>query len=212
MNILQELHRIDPNEPGSWPVAIKAIALLLLLGVILILGYFLVWEEQWDTLERAQTQEVTLKETLLARKKGAANLDALRLQLAEVEQTLGTLLRQLPDKSELDALLVDINRAGLGRGLQFELFKPDVKEVIRDFYAELPVSVKVTGNYHDIGAFASDVAQLPRIVSLHDIEMAPSKDQQLIFSATAKTFRYLDDEEIAEQQKLQKQKNAKKKR
>lgn len=212
MNILQELRRIDPNEPGSWPVAIKAIALLLLLGVMLILGYFLVWEEQWDTLERAQTQEVTLKETLLARKKGAANLDALRLQLAEVEQTLGTLLRQLPDKSELDALLVDINRAGLGRGLQFELFKPDVKEVIRDFYAELPVSVKVTGNYHHIGAFASDVAQLPRIVSLHDIEMTPSKEQQLVLSATAKTFRYLDDEEIAEQQRLQKQKNAKKKR
>ena len=111
------------------------------------------------------------------------------------------MLKQLPNKSELDALLVDINRAGLGRGLQFELFKPAASELIKEFYAELPVTVRVTGNYHDIGAFASDVSRLSRIVTLHDMEILPGKDQQLILSATAKTFRYLDDGELANQGK-----------
>lgn len=176
----------------------------------MVAGYFLDWEEQWEALEQVQQEEDTLKNTFIAKKNSAVNLDLLRVQLTEVEQTLGTLLKQLPNKSELDALLVDINRAGLGRGLQFELFKPNAKETVREFYAELPVSVRVTGNYHDIGAFASDVAQLPRIVTLQDIEIIPGKDRQLILNATAKTFRYLDDEEIAERKREMTEKNKQK--
>lgn len=211
MNLLEELRHVNPNEPGSWPVLIKAGALVLLLGTLMVAGYFLDWEEQWEALEQAQQEEETLKNTFKSRKTSAVNLDLLRTQLTEIEQTLGTLLKQLPNKSELDALLVDINRAGLGRGLQFELFKPNAKETIREFYAELPVSVRVTGNYHDIGAFASDVAQLPRIVTLQDIEITPGKDRQLILNATAKTFRYLDDEEIAEHKREMAEKNKQKK-
>lgn len=207
MNVLEELRHINPNEPGGWPAAIKAGALALLLVTLLVAGYFLDWEEQWTTLEQVQEEENTLRSTFLTKKTSAVNLDALRQQLADVQKNLGTLLKQLPNKSELDALLVDINRAGLGRGLQFELFKPDVKETFRDFYAELPVTVRVTGSYHDIGAFASDVAQLPRIVTLHDIEITPGKDHQLILNATAKTFRYLDDDEIAERKREEAEKN-----
>ena len=210
MNLLEELRHVNPNEPGSWPVLVKAGALVLLLGTLMVAGYFLDWEEQWEALEQAQQEEETLKNTFKSRKTSAVNLDLLRTQLTEIEQTLGTLLKQLPNKSELDALLVDINRAGLGRGLQFELFKPNAKETIREFYAELPVSVRVTGNYHDIGAFASDVAQLPRIVTLQDIEITPGKDRQLILNATAKTFRYLDDEEIAEHKREMAEKNKQK--
>lgn len=211
MNLLEELRHVNPNEPGSWPVLVKAGALVLLLGTLMVAGYFLDWEEQWEALEQAQQEEETLKNTFKSRKTSAVNLDLLRTQLTEIEQTLGTLLKQLPNKSELDALLVDINRAGLGRGLQFELFKPNAKETIREFYAELPVSVRVTGNYHDIGAFASDVAQLPRIVTLQDIKITPGKDRQLILNATAKTFRYLDDEEIAEHKREMAEKNKQKK-
>lgn len=199
MNLLEELRHINLNDPGSWPVQIKASALTLLLLVIVTVGYFVDWQEQWEALEQAQAEEATLKQTYLVKKADAVNLDALRQQSAEIEQSLGALLKQLPDKSELDALLVDINRAGLGRGLQFELFKPATSETIREFYAELPVSVRVTGSYHDIGAFASDVAQLPRIVTLHNMEITPTADRQLVLNAVAKTFRYLDEEEINNQ-------------
>ncbi|HNO74344.1 MAG TPA: type 4a pilus biogenesis protein PilO [Nitrosomonas mobilis] len=199
MNLLEELRHINLNDPGSWPVQIKASALTLLLLVIVTVGYFVDWQEQWEALEQAQAEEATLKQTYLVKKADAVNLDALRQQSAEIEQSLGALLKQLPDKSELDALLVDINRAGLGRGLQFELFKPATSETIREFYAELPVSVRVTGSYHDIGAFASDVAQLPRIVTLHNMEITPTADRQLVLDAVAKTFRYLDEEEINNQ-------------
>mgnify|MGYP001099166067 CR=1 FL=1 len=199
MNLLEELRHINPNDPGSWPVQIKVAALTLLLLVIVTVGYFVDWQEQWEALEQAQAEEATLKQTYLVKKADAVNLDTLRQQSAEIEQSLGALLKQLPDKSELDALLVDINRAGLGRGLQFELFKPATSETMREFYAELPVSVRVTGNYHDIGAFVSDVAQLPRIVTLHNMEITPTADRQLVLNAVAKTFRYLDEEEINSQ-------------
>jgi len=199
MDLLEELRRINPNDPGSWPAQIKAGALSILLLVILVGGYLLDWQEQWEILEQAQTEEATLKQTYLVKKADSINLDALRQQSAEIEQSLGALLKQLPNKSELDALLVDINRAGLGRGLQFELFKPAASETLREFYAELPVSVRVTGSYHDIGAFASDVAQLPRIVTLHNMEITPTTDRQLVLNAVAKTFRYLDEDEISNQ-------------
>ncbi len=199
MNLLIELRQLDINNAGNWPVAFKVSAMVILFIVIMVAGYFFVWEEQIGTLENAQTQEETLKTTYLTKKRSAVNLSALWQQLNDIEQSLSALLKQLPDKSEMEALLVDINQAGLGRGLQFELFKPAVNETINAFYAELPISVRVIGGYHDIGAFASDVAQLPRIVTLNDISITPGNDGKLVLDAIAKTFRYLDEEEIVKQ-------------
>ncbi len=199
MNLLIELRQLDINNVGNWPIAFKAGALAILFIIIISAGYFLVWEEQTEALKNAQVQEETLKATYLAKKRSAVNLPALRQQLRDIEHSLSALLKQLPDKSEMEALLVDINQAGLGRGLQFELFKPAVNETINAFYAELPISIRVVGGYHDIGAFVSDVAQLPRIVTLNDISITPGNDGKLVLDAVAKTFRYLDDEEIAKQ-------------
>lgn len=198
-DLLIELRQLDINQAGSWPVAFKVAALAILFIAIIVAGHFLVWQEQIETLESIQSQEETLKNTYLAKKRSAVNLPVLRLQLKEIEHSLSALLKQLPDKSEMEALLVDINQAGLGRGLQFELFKPAAKETIYAFYAELPVSIRVTGGYHDIGAFASDVAQLSRIVTLNDISVTPGSDGKLVLDAVAKTFRYLDEEEITKQ-------------
>lgn len=200
-DLLIELRQLDINQAGSWPVAFKIAALVILFIVIVIAGHFLVWQDQTETLEKIQAEEETLKNTYLLKKRSAVNLPALRAQLEEIEQSLSAMLKQLPDKSEMEALLVDINQAGLGRGLQFELFKPAEKETINAFYAELPVSIRVTGGYHDIGAFASDIARLPRIVTLNDISIAPGADGKLVLDAVAKTYRYLDEEEIAKQVK-----------
>ncbi|WP_297325186.1 type 4a pilus biogenesis protein PilO [Nitrosomonas sp.] len=199
MNLLIELRQLDINNAGSWPVAFKVSALVILFVAIIFAGYFFVWEEQVKLLEDAQAQEETLKTTYLAKKRSAVNLPALRQQLKDIEHSLTALLRQLPDKSEMEALLVDVNQAGLGRGLQFELFKPAANETINAFYAELPISIRVIGGYHDIGAFVSDVAQLPRIVTLNNIGITPGTDGKLVLDAVAKTFRYLDEEEIAKQ-------------
>lgn len=199
MNLLEELQDLDPNNPGEWPNPIKAGALVLLFILIIAGGFFLDWQEQMDTLEASRAEEESLKETYLIKKRSAVNLAALKQQLQDIEESLSALLKQLPDKSEMEALLVDINQAGLGRGLQFELFKPAANETIKEFYAELPVTVRVTGSYHDIGAFASDVAQLPRIVTLNDIKIKPGKNDDLILETVAKTFRYLDEDEIEDQ-------------
>lgn len=199
---LEELRRLNPRDPGGWPGAVKAAALLALLVVIVGGGYWYVWQDQIDTLEAREAEELKLKETYLAKKKEAVNLDIYKQQLAEIEQTFGAMLKQLPNKAEMDALITDINQAGLGRGLQFELFKPAPRETMHDFYAELPIAVKVTGNYHDMGAFASDVAQLPRIVTLNNIGIETAKDG-LVLNAVAKTYRYLDDAEVAAQRKAQ---------
>ena len=199
MNLLEELRLLDPNDPGSWPTPIRAGALAILLTVIIVIGYLLIWQGQWEILENAENEETTLKETYLIKKRSAVNLDSLRQQLQEIERSLSVMLKQLPNKSELDTLLVEINRAGLGRGLQFELFKPAAHETIKEFYAELPVAVRVTGSYHDIGAFASDISRMPRIVTLNDIDIAPGKEQHLVLNATAKTFRYLDEDELLQQ-------------
>lgn len=201
MNLLEELRLLDPNDPGGWPAAIKAGALTILLIVIIVAGYVLDWQDQAEMLERAEAEEATLKETYMIKKRSAVNLDIMQQQLQEIERSLSAMLKQLPNKSELDALLVDINRAGLGRGLQFELFKPASSETIKEFYAELPVTVRVIGNYHDFGAFVSDVSKLPRIVTLNDIDITPGKEQHLVLNAVAKTFRYLDEEELAGQSK-----------
>lgn len=196
MNLIEELKQLNINDAGSWPTVIKVSALIILLVGIIAAGHFLIWQDQLDTLEETRAEEGTLKDTYLAKKRIAVNLPALRQQFTDIEHSLSALLKQLPDKSEMEALLVDINQAGLGRGLQFELFKPAANETINAFYAELPVTVRVTGGYHDIGAFASDVAQLPRIVTLNNISIAPGADGKLIFDGIAKTFRYLDDSEV----------------
>jgi len=201
MSLFEEISQLNPRDPGSWPASIKAGTLATLLMAVIAAGLTLDWREQWEILDRAKTEETELKKTYLAKKMDVVNLDILRQQLRDIERSLSTLLKQLPSKSEMDALLIDINQAGLGRGLQFELFRPATSEVITEFYAELPITIRVTGSYHDIGAFASDIAQLPRIVTLNNINIAPGTKGNLVLDATAKTFRYLDEEEVAKQKK-----------
>jgi len=203
---LDDIRRLNIREAGSWPLAPKAVALTLIFVLILVVGGLLDWRDQLETLDRAQTQEQKLKESYASKKAKAVNLELYVQQQREIEQSFGALLKQLPNKSEMDALLTDINQAGLGRGLQFELFKPAAQERLADFYAELPISVKVTGSYHDMGAFASDVAQLPRIVTLNDLAITNNQGT-LTMDAVAKTFRYLDEDEIAKQKRAAADKN-----
>lgn len=197
-NFLEELKRLNPKDPGSWPWPVKLMALAALLVAIIVAGAVFDWNDQWDGLQAAQREESKLKEAFLAKKKEAINLDIYKQQLKDIELSFGALLKQLPNRAEMDALIVDINQAGLGRGLQFDLFKPAPKENMSEFYAELPISLRVTGGYHDMGAFASDIAQLPRVVTLNDIKLSPGKEG-LVMDAVAKTYRYLDEEEIAKQ-------------
>lgn len=199
--ILEDFRSLNPNEPGTWPLIPKVVILLMLFLVLLVAGWFFLWSDQLSVLENKQKEEETLKQQFIEKKKQAVNLDLYIQQLAEIDRSFGALLKQLPDKSEIEALLIEVNQAGLGRGLQFELFKPGTEQ-IKDFYAELPISVKIGGGYHDFGAFASDIAKLPRIVTLNNISIAAAKDGMLTLEATTKTFRYLDDEEIARQKKL----------
>jgi type IV pilus assembly protein PilO len=195
---LDELRRLNIREVGNWPILPKLGLLTLLFLVIVALGAFFDWKDQYEALQAAEAQEATLKTEYTTKKAKAVNYDLYVAQLKEVEQSFGALVKQLPNRSEIDALLTDINQAGLGRGLVFELFKPAVQEKMAEFYAELPISIRITGNYHDMGAFASDVAQLPRIVTLNDLVITNDKGG-LAFEAVAKTFRYLDDEEVAKQ-------------
>ena len=211
MNLLDELRTLDPKQPGNWPWPIKAGALVILFLVIQVGAYFLLWKGQEEAIEAGRLEVDKQKQTFLEKKKLAVNLEAYQQQRAEIEQSFGALLKQLPNKSEMDALLIDINQAGLGRGLAFELFKPSQTENFTEFYAELPVSIKVTGNYHDLGAFTSDVAKMPRIVLITDVKIdPPNKEGLLSMEAVAKTYRYLDDEEVAKQRKAAKDKSAKK--
>jgi len=197
---LDELKRLDPKRIGSWPILPKFGVLLILLLVLVFASYWFDWQEQIAQIDGAKAKEEQLRTTFLNKKKLAVDLPAYRKQLADIESQFGALLKQLPGKSEMDALLTDINQAGLGRGLQFELFRPAAQETAKDFYAELPITIRVTGNYHDLGAFASDIGRLSRIVTLNDISLATAKDG-LTMDATAKTFRYLDEAEIAAQRK-----------
>src|SRR5258706_13104088 len=201
MNLLDELRTLDPKQPGNWPWFAKIGALVLAFVAIQAIFWFLLWQDQTERIEKGRNDVAKQKETFLEKKKPAVNLEAYKQQRAEIEQAFGALLKQLPNKSEMDALLIDINQAGLGRGLQFELFKPAVSENFTEFYAELPVNIKVTGNYHDLGAFASDVAKMPRIVLLTDLKLDPPKDGLLSMEAVAKTYRYLDEEEVSKQRK-----------
>ena len=165
-------------------------------------GYWFDWRNQVQELDAARTKEQQLRTSFLDKQKQAVNLDAYREQLATIEQEFGEMLKQLPNKSEMEALLTDINQAGLGRGLQFILFKPAPTESKSEFYAELPISIKLTGTYHDMGAFASDVSQLPRIVTLSNISLKQDKKtSELEMAATARTYRYLDEDEVAARRK-----------
>ena len=197
--VVDQFRNLNTRDPGSWPALPKLLLLVAILVGVLVAAYFLDWQGQLEELEAGRQQETKLKQEYVDKKRQAVNLDLLRAQLREIETSFGTLLKQLPNKSQMEALLVDINQAGLGRGLQFELFKPAQSETTREFYAELPISIKLTGNYHDMGAFASDIGQLPRIVTLNDIALNVGKDGTLTMDTTAKTFRYLDDEELSAQ-------------
>lgn len=206
--LLDQFQNLDTSDPGTWPTAPKVVLLLGLLAGILVLAYFLDWQGQLQELEAGKQQEAQLKQDYVNKKRQAVNIELYRQQLREIDSSFGALLKQLPNRSQMEALIVDINQAGLGRGLQFELFKPAPQETVKEFYAELPITVKVTGQYHDMGAFASDVSQLSRIVTLNNLVLAVDKDGGLKLDAIAKTFRYLDDEELAAQRKPA---NAKKK-
>jgi type IV pilus assembly protein PilO len=199
--IVEDFKHLNPKDPGTWPAIPKLVALLAVLVAIPVAGYFLDTQSQIEELDRGFGEETKLKDDYLDKKKQAINLDLHRQQLREIDTQFGALLRQLPNRSQMDALLVDINQAGLGRGLQFDLFRPAGAEIQREFYAELPIQVKVVGTYHDMGAFASDVGQLSRIVTLNDVALGTSKDGILTMDATARTFRYLDDSEVAAQRK-----------
>jgi type IV pilus assembly protein PilO len=199
--IVDEFKRTNWQDPGTWHWAPKILVLLAILIGIPVAGFFADTQDQIAQLEAGRVEQEKLKQDYLAKKRQAVNLDLHRQQLREIDTQFGALLRQLPNKSQMDALLVDINQAGLGRGLQFELFKPAPQESMRDFYAELPIQVKLLGNYHDMGAFASDVGQLSRIVTLNDVKIEVQKDGNLAMEAVARTFRYLDDQEVAAQRK-----------
>ncbi|MCZ7566008.1 MAG: type 4a pilus biogenesis protein PilO [Burkholderiales bacterium] len=209
-DLLAQFRNLNTRDPGSWPPLPKLALLLALLAGILVAAYFLDWQTQLEELEAGRQEEAKLKQAYIDKKRQAVNLDLHRQQLQEIESSFGALLKQLPNKSQMEALLVDINQSGLGRGLQFELFRPAPQETVKDFYAELPITVRVTGNYHDMGAFASDIGQLPRIVTLNDLALAVGKDGNLSMNTTAKTFRYLDEEEIAAQRKAAKAAKARK--
>lgn len=200
----EELKNLNPQEPGSWPWSAKILAFLVIFAGVLVLGVLFDTKEQWDGLQSNKAEEDALKVTFLDKKKQAINLDLIKKQLIETQESLGALLKQLPNKSEMDALLTDINQAGLGRGLQFELFKPGSETVIDGSFVEQPISIKVSGNYDDLGRFASDISMLPRIVTLNEIGINPSATGSLSMDAVAKTYRYLDENEVAAQKKTAK--------
>lgn len=197
--LLEQFKNLNMKDPAAWPPVPKIMLLVLLLASVLFLGYMLDWQGQLEELDAGAAAEVKLKDDYVNKQGQAINLDLYRQQLREIDSSFGALLKQLPNRSQMDALLVDINQAGLGRGLQFELFKPAPAETKREFYAELPVTLKLNGTYHDMGHFASDIGKLSRIVTLNDISLTAAKDGTLTMDTVAKTFRYLDDEEVAAQ-------------
>ncbi|ADE10352.1 type 4a pilus biogenesis protein PilO [Sideroxydans lithotrophicus] len=203
MNIIEELKNIDPKTPGSWPWLIKILAFVAMFVVIVAAGAVFDWQDEWANLQSSRQEEQKLRDTFLAKKREAINLDIIKKQLIDTQQSFGALLKQLPSKSEMDALLTDINQAGLGRGLQFDLFRPG-PEVATGVFTEQPITIKVTGNYDDLGKFASDISQLPRIVTLNDISVNPTSGGVLSLDATAKTYRYLDEDELAAQKRTAK--------
>lgn len=208
---LEDFNNIDFKNAGSLPLPMKAVLLTTMLFILLGLGYYFLWSPSLDTLEIAKSKEQELRKVFLDKKSQAINLQAYKEQMVEIEKTFGALLKQLPDKSQMDGLLTDINQAGLSRGLEFELFKPG-QETQAEFYAEMPISIKVLGSYHDLGAFATDISKLSRIVTLNDVaitsgskETKPgANDGGLVMEAVAKTYRYLDSDELSAKRKAAK--------
>jgi len=201
MNLVQELRGLDPRDPGRWPFPVRALAIAICFTIVAAaLVYFFVWQDRMPQLKQRQDQEQQLRNEYRSKHAKAVNLAVYKQQLADIEKSFGALLRQLPSKTEVPNLLVDISQTGLAAALQEKLFQPG-QEVKRDFYAELPIKITLTGSYHDFGAFVSGIAALPRIVTLHDIQIAPlektSGFDQLQLELTAKTYRYLDEDEIA---------------
>jgi type IV pilus assembly protein PilO len=197
---LVQFQGLSLENIGAWPLLPRMAVWTAVIVACAIAGKFLLWDQQSQELERLRADEDTLKEQYRAKLQQAINLDELRRQKELVGQYVLTLEKQLPSKAEMDQLLSDINQAGIGRGLQFELFRPG-QTVLRDYYAELPISVRVSGRYHDLGAFAGDIANLPRIVTLNNLNLTTQREGVLALDATAKTYRYLDEEELAAQRK-----------
>jgi type IV pilus assembly protein PilO len=200
MTFVEQLRDLDPNDPSRWPLPFRlgAIALIFILAAG-FMSYMLAWKDKKPELDSAKDQEVQLLQTLEQKARKAANLDAYKAQLAEMEQSFGAMLRKLPNKTEVPNLLTDISQQGSAAGLDQKLFQPE-PQVNKDFYAELPIKMRLTGSFHSIGAFVSGIAALPRIVTLHNVEIMPVKEggnDQLQLNVTAKTYRYLDDEEQA---------------
>lgn len=197
-SLASQFQGLSLDNVGVWPAAPRILLWMFVIAICAVGGWFALWSGQKEQLEQLQTEEQKLRGEYKDKLQQAINLDELRKQREQVSQYVLTLEKQLPSKSEMDALLSDINQAGVGRGLDFELFKPGQTNV-REYYAELPITVKVSGKYHDLGAFTSDIANLPRIVTLNNVSMQTGKGGNLTFDATAKTYRYLDPEEIAAQ-------------
>lgn len=197
MNIIEELQSLDTSDPGRWPLPFRIAAVLLVFAGIVSFGvYMFVYKTDIPVLERAEQEEADLRQSFEQKQRRAANFDAYRAQLAEIEREFGTMLRQLPGRTEVESLLVDIAQTALSAGLEELLFQP-AGEVPRDFYAELPIRLRYTGSFHELGDFASGVAALPRIVTLHDLRIVPigaDQFEQLQLEVTAKTYRYLDEE------------------
>lgn len=192
---LEELNKLDFKTAADWPLGVKLGLLGVLFALVVAAGWWFLWSPALESLSASKAREDELKSTYVTKKGQAINLEAYKKQLADIQESFGALLKQLPNKQEMDALVTDVNQAGLGRGLQFDLFKPE-SENRKEFYAELPIRIKVSGTYHDIAAFTSDVAKLSRIVTIHDIKLEPVKNE-LVMEAVAKTYRYLDEDEIA---------------
>lgn len=201
MSILDDLKSLDPNDPGRWPLPVR-VGCVVLCFVLLAAGsfWYFVWSDQKPKLDAATAQEQTLRNTFKTKHSKAVNLEVYQQQLADIERSFGALLRQLPGKTEVQSLLIDISQVGVGSGLEEKLFQPAANETVRDFYAELPIKIRLTGSYHQMGEFVSGIAALPRIVTLHDITIKPENKNtydNLTLELTAKTFRYLDDAEVA---------------
>ncbi|MCM2288470.1 MAG: type 4a pilus biogenesis protein PilO [Sulfuritalea sp.] len=203
--VLMDFKTLDPKDPGLWPLIPRIVILFSLFAALLATAWgfgALGWSVQLEELQAKQAEEAKHKEDWLSKKKQAVNLEEYRRQLAEIDRSFGALLKQLPNKAEMGDMLVDINKAAQGRGLLVELFKPG-GEAAREFYAEVPITLNLTGSYHDIGAFTGDLAKLPRIVTLNDISLTVNPNATLALKTTAKTFRYLDEEELANKRKAQ---------
>src|SRR5712675_962673 len=202
MNLLQELRSLDPRDPGRWPLAVRAGAVAVSFVVVALLaGYFFVWTDLNPQLQQLEDQEQQLRNEFHDKHSKATNLDVYKQQLADIEKSFGAMLRQLPSKTEVDSVLVDISQAGLASALDQKLFQPD-NEVKKDFYAEKSIKISFSGSYHQFGQFVSNIAALPRIVTLHDVKIGMvqrpgASFDQLQMDLTAKTYRYLDDEEVA---------------